>query len=128
VTSRVHHLALGVRDLDAQADFYSRVLGLPVVKSHLDDAGARRSVWLGLGEGAFLALERVGRSPRVEEAWHDDAPGYFMLALRIGVGERESWETQLRENGVVIHHRSQWTLYFRDPEGNRVGLSHHPED
>ena len=124
----VHHLALGVHDLDAQSDFYSRILGLQLVQWHHDEAGERRSAWLALGEGAFLALEKVGRAPRLEEAWHDDAPGYFLLALRIDVNERERWEARLREHGIAIHHRTQWTLYFRDPEGNRVALSHHPEE
>jgi glyoxylase I family protein len=123
----VHHLALGVHDLEAQADFYCRVMELPVVQWHLDDSGAKRSVWLALGDGGFLALEKVGRPPRVEEAWHDDATGYFLLALRIGADARERWEARLLEHGITIHHRTRWTLYFRDPEGNRVALSHHPE-
>jgi catechol 2,3-dioxygenase-like lactoylglutathione lyase family enzyme len=123
----VHHLAVGVHDLEAQADFYCRVLELPVVQWHLDDGGAKRSVWLGLGEGGFLALEKVGRRPRSEEAWHDDSTGYFVLALRIGAGERERWQARLAEHGISVHHQTRWTLYFRDPEGNRVALSHHPE-
>jgi catechol 2,3-dioxygenase-like lactoylglutathione lyase family enzyme len=125
---RVHHLALGVHNLEAQADFYGRVLGLQVVQWNHDDAGAKRSVWLALGEDDFLALERVGRPPRLEDAWYDDSPGYFLLALRIGADEREHWEARLREHGIAVHHRTQWTLYLRDPEGNRVALSHHPED
>ena len=70
---------------------------------------------------------QVEGRPRLEKEWHDGTPGYFLLALRIGAGERESWETRLREHGIAVHHRTEWTLYFRDPEGNRVGLSHHPD-
>src|SRR5450755_747787 len=102
----VHHLALGVHDLDAQADFYSRILGLPVVQWHHDEAGAKRSAWLSLGEGAFLALERVGVLPRLGDDWHDNSPGYFLLALRIGTGERESWEARLGEQGIAVHHQT----------------------
>jgi len=25
-------------------------------------------------------------------------------------------------------HRTRWTLYLRDPEGNRIGLSHYPHE
>jgi hypothetical protein len=37
------------------------------------------------------------------------------------------WEERLHAGGVEVVHRTRWTLYVRDPEGNRVGLSHHPE-
>ncbi|HXX30163.1 MAG TPA: glyoxalase, partial [Myxococcaceae bacterium] len=29
--------------------------------------------------------------------------------------------------GVAVEHETRWTLYVRDPEGNRVALSHHPQ-
>jgi hypothetical protein len=29
---------------------------------------------------------------------------------------------------VAITGSTQWTLYFSDPEGNRLALSHHPEN
>ena len=35
---------------------------------------------------------------------------------------------ELEQKGVRIVHETDWTLYIRDPEGNRIGLSHHPED
>jgi glyoxylase I family protein len=124
----VHHLALGVHDLDAMVDFYKRVVGLRLIEWHHDDQGQPRSAWLALGEeGSFLALERCADRPRPEGEWRIDAPGYFLVALRIEKGERARWEARLREYGVAIHHRTQWTLYFRDPEGNRVALSHHPD-
>ncbi len=124
----VHHLALGVHDLDAMVEFYRRVVGLRLIQWHHDDDGMPRSAWLALGEvGSFLALERCADKPQPEGEWRAVVPGYFFLALRIGNGERARWEGRLREYGVPIHHRTAFTLYFRDPEGNRVGLSHHPD-
>jgi glyoxylase I family protein len=124
----VHHLALGVHDLEGTVAFYQRVLGLSLLKWHHDEAGRPRSAWLALGpEGSFLALERSVDQPTADEAWRMGSPGYFLVALRIGADERDRWEARLQEHGVAIHHRTQWTLYFRDPEGNRLALSHHPE-
>src|SRR5688572_20727804 len=55
----VHHLALLVDDLPAAERFYRDVLGLPVLRRWPDADGGERSVWLDLGGGAFLALERA---------------------------------------------------------------------
>lgn len=127
----LHHLAIQVSDLAACERFYREVLGLRLLRRwpRTDGAGDR-SVWLAAGEGdlaPFLALERCDGAPEAP-AWGDGAPGLHLVALRIPRAERERWEARLAGAGVEIVHRSRWTLYFRDPEGNRIGLSHHPEE
>ena len=56
----VHHLAVVVEDLGRAEAFYAGVLGLAVIRRWEDDRGSPRSVWLALGGGAFLAVERAG--------------------------------------------------------------------
>lgn len=127
----VHHLAIAVRDLEATASFYQSVLGLPLLRrwpaidgAEIEGAHADRSVWLDLGAGAFLALERTdGRVP----ARDDQLPGLQMFALRITAAARSDWERRLAEAVVPVIHRTAYTLYVRDPEGNRIGLSHWPD-
>ncbi|MHB8419626.1 MAG: VOC family protein [Myxococcales bacterium] len=124
----VHHLAVQVRDLAGLTRWYREVLGLEILKRWQGADGQERSVWLKLEGGAFVALERcTGEAPR-NEGWERAEPGYLVLALRIAAGERQLWEAQLAAHGVAVERRSQWTLFFRDPEGNRIGLSSHPED
>ncbi|HVV52906.1 MAG TPA: VOC family protein [Polyangia bacterium] len=121
----VHHVAIGVRDLAACEAFYTGVLGLPVLR-RWPAAGAPgdRSVWLDLGGGAFLALERAAAgAPRPAEPAH----GYLMIALAIPRAARADWEARLAAAGAAVVHRTDYTLYVADPEGNRVGLSHWPE-
>lgn len=127
----VHHVAIGVRDLAACEAFYTGVLGLPVLRRWPAGEGAAgdRSVWLDLGGGAFLALERAGE-PRDDAGAPAPAPGahgYLMIALAIPRAARGAWEQRLAAAGVAIAHRTSYTLYLTDPEGNRVGLSHWPE-
>jgi len=122
-----HHLAIQVADLGACERFYTGVLGLAVLRRWPAEGGGERSVWLSLGS-AFLALERAEDGPAAgSTSWRDGRPGLHLVALRIAARERASWEERLRTAGVPVVHRSLHTLYVRDPEGNRVGLSHWPE-
>ncbi len=121
----VHHLALQVRALQPMVAFYRQVLGLPVVAEHRREDGSLRSVWLGL-PGAFLALEAVaGEAPSPPPATRTGR-GWSLVALRIAPSERASVRAELERAQVPVEHETRWTLYVRDPEGNRVAFSHHP--
>jgi glyoxylase I family protein len=121
-----HHLALQCADLAASEHFYREVLGLEVLRRWPREEGGDRSVWLRLGDG-FLALERA-EEPPVASGFRTGRAGLHLVALRIEARERARWEARLVALGVSVVHRTRWTLYLRDPEGNRVGLSHHPDD
>jgi hypothetical protein len=123
----VHHLAIAVRDLAATTAFYESVLGLPVVRRWPAPTGAvaHRSIWLDMGGGAFLALERTGGDAAARD---DQTPGFQMLALRIPRAARAEWEARFASANIAVVHRTPYTIYVRDPEGNRVGLSHWPEE
>lgn len=126
----LHHVAVQCADLDRCERFYREVLGLPVLRRWPREEGGDRSVWLSVGEGSdtgFIALERADAALAPERrAWRDGKPGLHLLALRIAPSERRAWEDRLDGAGVLVVHRTRWTIYFHDPEGNRIGLTHHP--
>ena len=117
-----HHVAIQVRDVEQVTAFYVRVLGLTEVKRFHRDDGSLRSVWVNAGEGAaFFAIEDApAHTP-------SGALGFSMVALRIDASARAAVIEELTRAGVAIEKQSGWTVYVRDPEGNLVGLSHHPE-
>ena len=123
----VHHVALRVEDLRKVEPFYRDVLALPVIRrwprEGASGAAGDRSIWLDAGDGAFVALETAAAPAAPAPV---EAVGPPVLALRIGADERAAWEARLAAAGVAIYHRTAFTLYVRDPEGNRIGLSHHP--
>ena len=119
----VHHLAIKVADLTRAERFYTQILGLPVVRRWPAEEGDR-SLWLDLGAGAFLALERSAGSA---EPLAEDAAGLHLLALSIDRSDRQMWIDCLSEAGVAIYRKTAFTLYCQDPEGNRIGLSHWPD-
>lgn len=125
-----HHLAIQCADLGRCERFYREVLGLRVLRRWPREDGGDRSVWLSVGEGnesEFLALERADEQPE-ERPWRDGRPGLHLVALHITPGDRRVWESRLQEAGVPVAHRTRWTIYFHDPEGNRIGLTHYPHD
>jgi glyoxylase I family protein len=113
---RIHHLALRTGDLDALERFYAGVLGLAVTRRD-----GERSRWLDAG-GAILMLERRDASePPVD-------PGSMeLVAFALGEAERGAIAARLDEASVPIEARTASTLYLRDPDGRRVGLSAYPE-
>ena len=125
-----HHLAIQVADLPRAERFYAGVLGLSVLRRWPREDGrpGDRSVWLSTGEGGqFIALEAC-EGARPAPPFRDPAAGLHLVALRISAPERAAWEKLLQDAGIEIVHRSRWTIYFQDPEGNRIGLSHYPDE
>lgn len=121
---RAHHLAIRVRSVERVAAFYRDVLQLKTL-------AAPRSgvVWFQLGE-MILMIEPHSAGPKsvdVAAANAHEHAGLHLLSLAIAPSERETWEQRLQEHGVAIVNRTDYTLYFHDPEGNRLALSHYPE-
>jgi catechol 2,3-dioxygenase-like lactoylglutathione lyase family enzyme len=131
VTPAFHHLAIQCADLSRCEAFYRDVLGLSVLRRWPREEGGDRSVWLCVGDAAaeegFIALERADE-PAEAHPWRDGRAGLHLFALRIAPSERRTWEDRLEAAGVLVAHRTRWTIYFHDPEGNRIGLTHYPHD
>jgi len=123
--TKLHHLAIQVVDLDRAEAFYAGLLGLPVLRRWEDGAGRPRSVWLQLDGGAFLALERCDEPGR-QPAWSSPEAGLHLLAVEIAAADRAAWEARLDRAGHPKVQETDFTFYVRDPDGNRIGLSHHP--
>lgn len=120
--SALHHLAVGARDVPRVADFYERAFDLPRLRVQRDEGGIR-AVWLGLGGGAVLMIERVDESrARVDGR----SSGPFLLAFRVEGELRGVAEGRLEALGAPIESRTEYTSYARDPEGNRVAVSAYP--
>lgn len=122
----VHHLAVQVVDVEKVARFYVETFGLTELRRFHRDDGSLRSIWVALESspsvnGPFLAVEHLPSGAHGEQGWS-------MVALRIPPESRMQVLATLRQRGVTVERETGWTVYVRDPEGNLVGLSHHPFD
>jgi catechol 2,3-dioxygenase-like lactoylglutathione lyase family enzyme len=112
---RIHHLALRTPDLERLKRFYVDVLGLKLAK---EEAG--RSAWLD-ADGVFVMLEQArSGEPAIPQGARD------LVAFAIPMKKRAEYRERLEWHGIAIEDESAYTLYFRDPDGRRVGLSHYP--
>jgi glyoxylase I family protein len=110
---RVHHLAFRTRDLTRLERFYTDVLGLSIARRD-----GERSVWLRAG-GTVLMLE-LGEEGEPEI--HRESKE--LVAFGIEAPDVPRWRRVLETNGVPVEAETAYTLYFRDPDGRRIGLSH----
>ena len=119
----VHHIALGARDVEEVAAFYRQVFDLREVDRHVDEGGRLRSIWLDMN-GPILMVERSDDKPRRVDGV---GAGPFLIAMSVTPDERPDLEERLERFGAPIEERTDFTSYARDPEGNRVAISHYPQ-
>lgn len=106
----IHHLAFRTRALARLERFYTEVLGLAVTRR------TERSVWLAAG-ATILMLERA----------ETDEPEVVSGSMEL-VAFAATAELRARVEGAVpIEGRTSYSLYFRDPDGRRVGISSYPD-
>jgi catechol 2,3-dioxygenase len=117
---KLGHIVLNVRDAAKSRDFYTRTLGLRVSHEDLTQG----AVFLSFGrEHHELALFQMatGAAPDATQ------PGLHHMAWQLGSFEElQAAYRDLKGMGVAVEstveHNVSRSVYFRDPDGNRVEL------
>ena len=113
--SGICELVLETEDVEGLQRFY-RDLGLDLL---LEEEGR---VWLAAGKHC-----RLGIWPPGEKEFSDRGGRHVHFAFSVGSGELEALSEELRGRGVEVqgpveHDGGDRSVYFFDPEGNRVEL------
>jgi catechol-2,3-dioxygenase len=115
------HFGIHVTDLPRMEDFYTRVLGLLV-----SDRGSLPSgptlTFLSRDPDEHHQLVLVtGRPPGVEHNVVNQIS--FKVPTLAGL---QAMHARIRDEGIkefrIVTHGNAWSIYFADPEGNRVEL------
>jgi catechol-2,3-dioxygenase len=117
---KLGHVVLKVRDAAKSKEFYTRTLGLKVAHEDLE----RGTVFLSFGrEHHDLALFQLASGDVPEPT----QPGLHHMAWQLGSFEElQDAYRELKAIGVpiesTIEHNVTRSIYFCDPDGNRVEL------
>ena len=126
VPQRLHHLAYVTQDTEATADFYTRVLGMPLVNTILDGEvpSTREPLpyfhsFFRLGTGETIAFFECPGTPPPAPKPHPAYRTFEHLALEVPTrADVEAWRQWLTANGIEVidaEHGIIYSIYFFDP-------------
>ena len=116
----IHHVAITSMFPERLSDFYQGLPGIVKIRENLENS-VLRSVWFGFqGSDSILMIERgESRSPH---ALVFDLRRLFSFSL-----DRNKVSVDMRYVISLIESKTEYTFYFRDPDGNQLGYSAYPE-
>lgn len=127
--SRIGHVALRVRNLQKAKKFYTDVMGFKIVE---EDPEHGNDAFLSLGhedhvDGHTFDLVQVENPQTALSPPGPDGVGFAHVAIKLDSHEElKAAHDHLAEHGVkidrMIEHANQRSLYFADPDGNRLEI------
>ncbi len=122
----IDHVAINVRDLARALDFYTGLLGLPVTQREPSKPGIE--YFLDCGESLVGLIQARNDAP--EHLLQEGGAGGNHLSFRVPAREFDAVLTALETAGVPIRFAKRrarsWSLYFSDPDGNKLEITAWP--
>lgn len=129
----INHIALVCADMARTVNFYTDVLGLPLIKT-IDIPGGGQHFFFGLGDGAAVAFFWFPEAPAAAPGIASIDPQAMLatgdirtahasmnhLALRVPLDKLEEYHQTLNANGVqttpILHHSDSAATYLLSPD------------
>jgi catechol 2,3-dioxygenase-like lactoylglutathione lyase family enzyme len=129
------HVAYMTRDTAATADFYTRIMGMELVNAVLDDSIPSTGEpipyfhsFFRMADGSTVAFFEAPELPPLLPDPHPAYDTFQHLALQVDSTETvDRWYAWLEHNGIEVlgpvDHKIIYSIYFHDPNGNRLEIT-----
>lgn len=136
----LHHTAYVTHDTAATVDFYTRILGMPLISAVIDgevpstgDPWPYIHLFFEMQDGSTIAFFETLGLPEPSAPSHAAYDVFNHLALNAGSRRMvDTWVKRLRDLDVEVlgpvDHGIIYSAYFRDPNGLRLELTTDTED
>ena len=116
-TGGVDHLAVFAKDLEATADFYSEIMGMPVIRVTANrDVADSTHMNVDIGSGTSLAFFDFPHVPRLRRRAPEGVGNVMHIALPISQERFDQLKRRL-DNNRVKYQVVGGSLYLKDPNG-----------
>ncbi len=134
IPQMLHHVAYITYDSEATADFYTRVMGMPMVNAVMDDhlpsTGDRTPyfhTFFRMGDGSTIAFFESPGLPPAPEVPSPAFRNFNHIALQVPTRpDVDRWREWLDQQGVevqTVDHQIIYSIYFQDPNGVRLEIT-----
>jgi len=122
----IDHVALSVADLDRSLKFYTEVLGLKISDREHQKPGTEYFLDCGTSLVGLIQGDKAG-DPHVLQ---DGGLGGNHFSFRVPTGDFDRFAEEIKKRGITITYQKKrersWSLYFLDPDGNKLEITAWP--
>jgi catechol 2,3-dioxygenase-like lactoylglutathione lyase family enzyme len=104
----IHHIAIATPNLKPMSEFYKKLPGLVWKEDKFTETGLIRSVWFEIQESKSILM--------LEDFPYSKAPEALIFQMDFSI---EKFPMQISK-------RTEFTIYFLDPDNNQLGYSSYP--
>ena len=124
----IDHAAISVADLARSLKFYTDVLGLKISEREYQKPGVEHFLDCGTSLLGLIQGEKAGAKHLLE----DSGLGGNHISFRVHSKGFDRYAEELKTRGVPItfekKREKSWSLYFLDPDGNKLELTAWPQE
>ena len=124
----IDHVAINVQDLQKSLDFYTGVLGLKVTAREPSKPGIE--YFLDCGPSLIGLIQAKDLSEK--HPFQEEGLGANHFSFRVKAQEFDAMIQRLESQGVKIgfakKREKSWSLYFYDPDGNKLEVTAWPRE
>jgi len=121
---RIDHVEVFVKDLEAAAAWYERVLGLKRLRLWEGEP-----IMISAGDTKLALFQSEGAQGGGDRFGPPSGSGWHRVAWRTSKDGFEAAQNHLRARGVSfrgpIDHEVAFSIYFADPEGNPLEITYY---